>query len=240
MDKLQADNLLKQVKDSYEIIADHFSQTRYRDWPEFAVFKKYIKSGDKVLDAGCGNGRLFDYLKELKVEYQGIDISPKLIATAQNKYPKTKFKVADILSLPFIDQLFDVLVSIATLHHVPSTEYREQVIKDFYRVLKPGGYLLITVWNLAQTEMNKELNNLPSTYIIKKDSCQIIDVMRPWKNPAGQVLAKRYLHAFSQTELEQLNEKNGFKVIKSFYWQKDKIADSKSGYNLCLIAQKVV
>lgn len=238
MDKQQAETILKQVKDSYEIIADHFSQTRYRDWPEFAVFKKYIKSGDKVLDAGCGNGRLFDYLKELEVEYQGVDISPKLIDKAKSKYPEAKFEVADILSLPFADQQFAVLLSIATLHHVPSTEYQKQVIKDFNRVLQPGGYLMITVWNLAQEEMNKALSKLPVGDIIKKENGQIKDVLRPWKNPQGQILAKRYLHGFSQSELEQLVSSQGFKLIESFYLKKGRKTEVKQGYNLCLIAQK--
>ena len=47
MDKRQADKILTEVKNSYEIIADHFSRTRYRDWSEFTIFKNYIKDGKK-------------------------------------------------------------------------------------------------------------------------------------------------------------------------------------------------
>ncbi|MBU1148594.1 class I SAM-dependent methyltransferase [Patescibacteria group bacterium] len=240
MNKKQADKILTEVKDSYQIIADHFSRTRYRDWSEFAIFKKYIKSGDKALDAGCGNGRLYDSLQELDIEYQGVDISSKLIDKAKNKYPEAKFEVGDILSLPFADQQFDVLLSIATLHHVPSSKYRKQVIEDFARVIKPGGYLMVTVWNLAQREMNKELGNLPPADIINKDGDQIIDVMRPWKNPQGEVLAKRYLHGFSQQELEQLISSSGFKIIESFYAKRGKKTGPNQAYNLCLIAQKMI
>jgi len=238
MDKQQADSLLKEVKDSYEIIADHFNQTRYRDWPEFAVFKKYIKSGDKVLDAGCGNGRLYDSLQELKIDYQGVDISSKLIKTARSKFPKAKFAVADILTLPFTDQQFDVLLSIATLQHIPSTKYRHQVIKGFYRVLKPAGHLMITVWNLAQDKMNRELNSLPPADVIKRETEQIKDVYRPWKNPEGQVLTKRYLHGFSRPELEQLVSSEKFKIVESFYAKKGAETEPKQAYNLCLIAKK--
>ncbi|MFH1598585.1 MAG: class I SAM-dependent methyltransferase [Patescibacteria group bacterium] len=238
MDKRQADKILKQVKDNYETIADHFSQTRYRDWSEFAIFKKYIKSGDKVLDAGCGNGRLYDSLQGLGISYTGVDISPRLIRKAQGKYPKVKFKVGDILSLPLADQQFNVLLSVATLHHVPSTGYRGQVIKDFYRVLKPGGYLMITVWNLAQAKMNEQLRNLPADDIIRREAEEIKDVFRPWKNPQGEVLTKRYLHGFGQVELERLVSSEKFKIIESFYAKKGKKTDQKQAYNLCLIAQK--
>ena len=54
------------------------------------------------------------------------------------------------------------------------------------------------------------------------------------------MLTKRYLHAFGQSELEDLIAKNGFKIVKSFYSQKGQLSNKKEGYNLCLIAQKVL
>ena len=240
MDKRQADKILTEVKNSYEIIADHFSRTRYRDWSEFTIFKNYIKSGDKVLDAGCGNGRLYESLKELKIKYIGIDISPKLIKKAQSKYTKVKFKVADILKTPFPDQQFNVLLSIATLHHTPSVDYQKQVIKEFCRVLKPSGYLMITVWNLRQKDFQARLKKLPAELIMAKEDQVITDVFWPWKNPQGQVLTKRYLHGFSRAELAELVSLENFQIKEIFYSRKSEESDEKQGYNLCLIAQKVV
>lgn len=52
-----------------------------------------IKSGDAVLDIGCGGGELTQYFKEkkIKVEYTGIDINPHYLQIAQSRYPKSKF-----------------------------------------------------------------------------------------------------------------------------------------------------
>jgi len=240
MKEKQAKQILEQVRKSYDSIADHFSQTRYRDWPEFSFFKQYSKSGDKVLDAGCGNGRLYASLKEMQVDYTGIDLSPQLIKKAKSKYPQAKFSVADVLNLPFTAEEFGSVISVATLHHIPSSEFQDQVIKQFYRVIKPGGYLMLTVWNLKQENFQQKIAQLPPKNIIEQKVGKVKDIWWPWKNSQGKVLTKRYLHSFSQTELEKLVNRNGFVIIKSFYSQKGEITDKNQGYNLCLIAQKML
>ena len=228
------------MKDSYEVIADHFSKTRYRDWSEFAIFKDYIKSSDKVLDAGCGNGRLYDSLQELGISYLGVDISPKLIAIAQEKFPQVEFQVADMLNLPFPDQQFDVVLSIASLHHVPSKKLRQQQIREFSRVLKSNGYLIITVWNLWQKHYRSELFKYTRQKLFGQSKLDFGDIYWRWKNPQGEVLTRRYLHGFSRPELEKLVRQSGFKIIKSFYSKKGQTANKWTAYNLCLIAQKLI
>ena len=68
------------------------------------IIEKEIPKGSKVLDIGCGYGRmapLFD-------KYTGIDISPDFIALAQEIHPDKKFLVADLNKLPFKDKEFEV------------------------------------------------------------------------------------------------------------------------------------
>jgi alkylated DNA repair protein alkB family protein 8 len=58
-----AQHLSEQVKKSYNQIAEHFSQTRHTPWTEFQYFEKYLKPEQKILDLGCGNGRLLNSSK---------------------------------------------------------------------------------------------------------------------------------------------------------------------------------
>jgi len=49
---------------------------------------EYIEPGQKVLDLGCGNGRLLNALKDKKIDYIGVDNSEKLLLEAQTLYPE--------------------------------------------------------------------------------------------------------------------------------------------------------
>ncbi|MFH1564480.1 MAG: class I SAM-dependent methyltransferase [bacterium] len=98
MDKATAQLLLSQNKKTYNSIAQNFSQTRNKIWPELDFFiKNYIKDGSSILDVGCGNGRLLGALRadgsptstleaELPFAYTGIDISEKLIDEASKQF----------------------------------------------------------------------------------------------------------------------------------------------------------
>jgi len=92
------DQIIKQIiagtKANYKKIAVKFSDTREKIWPEMEEFKKYIKDGDKILDLGCGNGRLIEAFRNKRVEYTGMDNSKELIEIAKRKFqiPNSKFQ----------------------------------------------------------------------------------------------------------------------------------------------------
>jgi ubiquinone/menaquinone biosynthesis C-methylase UbiE len=137
MKKEYAQYLLNKTKEDYNLISEEFSRTRWFVWEETKfLFSDYVKEGDRVLDIGCGNGRYFELLKIKNASYVGIDNSKNLIEEAKKKYPEADFKVADALDLPFNDNSFDKVYSIAVLHNVPSKELRAQFLKEAHRVLK--------------------------------------------------------------------------------------------------------
>ena len=130
MDRQTQKNLLTLVKSSYEEIADQFNQTRKKYlWPELIKLTKEIKTGDKILDVGCGNGRLLEAFGDKKVSYLGVDNSEKLINLARenqkSKIKNRKFLVGDILDLGKIPEVnFDYVFSIALFHHLPGNDLR--------------------------------------------------------------------------------------------------------------------
>ena len=152
MDKIYAKKISEDTRRNYNLIADDFSRTRRNLWPELSFLKEYVENGDKILDLGCGNGRLAELFKDKEIEYIGIDNSEKLIELAKNRYAaeKIRFIATDGVNLPFPENYFDKIFSIAVLHHIPSRELRLKFLSEARRVLKKDGIAVFTVWNLWQ------------------------------------------------------------------------------------------
>ncbi len=107
-----------------------------------------IKPGDSVLDVGCGTGEVALLAKKRTQagKVYGIDPAPEMIAVARSKAVRKKldvdFRVGVIESLPFPDASVDVVTSSLMMHHLPE-ELKGRGLAEVYRVLKPGGRLLI-------------------------------------------------------------------------------------------------
>jgi ubiquinone/menaquinone biosynthesis C-methylase UbiE len=106
-----------------------------------------IKPGDQVLDVGCGIGLQATAMAKLAGatgKVVGTDISTVMIDIARNRTVDSglalEFLTADAASQPFPDQSFDAVRTERVLMYVPDTR---QVIKEFKRLLKPGGRLVI-------------------------------------------------------------------------------------------------
>ena len=115
---------------------------------KMTVDKALIKPGDLVLDVGCGTGEVTLLAKRRAREGKvyGIDPSPEMIAVARrkaaNKNIDIDFRVGVIEALPFPDASLDVVTSSLMMHHLPQ-ELKVRGLAEVYRVLKPGGRLLI-------------------------------------------------------------------------------------------------
>lgn len=257
MNQETAQKILKQTKNGYNQIADLFSVTRVWPWKVMDSFFSYLKVGERVLDIGCGNGRLYQAIKDRNINYVGIDNSEKLVERAIDKFqiPKSKFQinsnppaggpntkpeflVADALELPFQGEEFDHIFMMAVLPHIPSDELQIKALENAYRVLKPGGFLFTTCWNFWQPKMFwKNFKNR----IKNKNNYQGLgwqDFLIPWKSSFGEILSQRFYHTFTKKELKKLLEKAGFKIKKIFYEYKGEKSNWLKGFNLVVIAKK--
>lgn len=238
MNKKKAEELLKKGREDYNLIAGHFSQTRKYLWEDFKYFGEYVKAGDRVLDAGCGNGRLSEIFQKIKVDYIGLDSSPNLIRLAKRLYPEYKFIVGEITNLPFAENSFAAVFSVAVFQHLPSRKLRLRALKDIYRVLRPGGFFIMTNWNLWQGQFR----GLRFKYNFKKifglNKMDFNDFLKAWKSPAGEILAERYLHAYRLEEIEKLLSESGFKILKNYFSRKGQPALKVEAHNIITIAQK--
>jgi len=212
-----AKKLIEQTRLAYNAVAEDFSRTRARLWPALNLFKNYIKENDKVLDIGCGNGRLVKLIEDKKVEYLGIDYSESLVNIAKENFSDYKFEVGDLLDLKENDNQYDAVLLIAVLHHIPSAKLRDQALQEIYRVLKPGGKLLMTNWNLWQPRFwhyhfKYFMDRKRKIHDLDKG-----DIMREWSGTGNF----RYVHSFTKSELFELAQANGFKQADNKYVKYD-------------------
>lgn len=225
-----AQYLLKKTREDYNLIAEDFSSSRNTLWPELNVFGKYIENGDKVLDLGCGNGRLSELFKDKNIDYLGADNSEKLIKIAKAKYPNSRFQLADALNLPFPDNYFDKIISVAVLHHIPSEILRLKFLQEARRILKPGGLLILTVWDLWQSPKTFFLIiEFALLRIFNRSKLDFKDVFIPWQKKID-----RYIHCFTKGELKKIAEKVGMKVKETGTLK----AKGARNYNTFIVAEK--
>lgn len=215
MNKAQSDKILNLVKRNYAEIAESFDATRKKEiWPTMREYAAGVQSGDKVLDAGCGNGRLLEALKDKKIEYLGIDNSTELIKAAQNNYPQNEFRVADILNLDNVPESgFDYIFCLAVLQHIPSVELRIKFLKNLASKLKPAGRLIVSTWNLGNMPKYRNLilrNRLLKAFGLYRLEAR--DLLFPWKNSQGESVSNRYYHAFTVKEIKELSRAAGLKI----------------------------
>lgn len=103
------------------------------------------RPGDRVLDIGSGPGKLAKRLAAAvgrEGQVTGVDPSEPMIAYARRHAPDCRFVLAPAQSIAEPDASFDVVTSTFVMHHIPE-EHRETAIGHAYRVLRPGGRLLI-------------------------------------------------------------------------------------------------
>ncbi|MFN6155899.1 class I SAM-dependent methyltransferase [Anabaena sp. AL09] len=105
---------------------------------QLALQNLKLQSDTQILDLCCGSGQVTRFLVNFSENVTGLDASPLSIQRAQKNVPNAKYIEAFAEDMPFADNLFDVVHTSAALHEMQS-EQLPKIIKEVYRVLKPGG-----------------------------------------------------------------------------------------------------
>jgi len=144
----QTEGLLIRWAPYYDLVTNLMMFGKARRLRDMTVDQALIKSGDSVLDVGCGTGEvtLLAKTRAKQGTVYGIDPAPEMIAVARKKAAhkglEIDFRVGVIEALPFSDSSLDVVTSSLMMHHLPE-DLKAGGLAEIYRVLKPGGRLLI-------------------------------------------------------------------------------------------------
>ena len=132
----------------YDLVTNMMTLGQARRLRKTTVDLALIQPGDCVLDVGCGTGEVTLAAKTRAKQgaVYGIDPAPEMIAVARSKAARKRldmdFRVGVIEALPFADASMDVVTSSLMMHHLPD-DLKIRGLAEIYRVLKPGGRLLI-------------------------------------------------------------------------------------------------
>ncbi len=132
------------LAESYNAMIDHKPHNAYYDRPNTLELIKDVK-GKSILDVACGPGKYAEILLSKGAEVTGFDISPEMIKYAKKRNKKSGTFFVHNMSKPFKmlkKDSFDIALCALAMHYV---EDWESTIKEFYRVLKTNGQLIISI-----------------------------------------------------------------------------------------------
>ncbi|GAK56060.1 methyltransferase, UbiE/COQ5 family [Candidatus Vecturithrix granuli] len=133
----------------YETLANRSGLWR----EEQCLINRYFSAPARVLIIGCGTGREAFPLEQQGFTTIGIDIALRTLILANEKLrkmPEVKlsFQQGDAVALPYRDESFEnVLMVTQVIQHIPKRRYRRQALCEINRILKPGGYGILSAFN---------------------------------------------------------------------------------------------
>lgn len=239
--------------DFYRRSGADFSATRNFSWPGWNQLLPFFKkkphhSTLRILDLGCGNGRLLEFLQihlRAQFAYLGLDSSEQLLQIARHNYPEQEFISYDLVQkflatgkiiLPTAKK-FDLIVLFGLTHHLPSAALRLQLMSDLKNYLAADGYLIVSNWQFASEQERFAKNTLTWSKIWRNKQIgwwrkwqlgrllwqlEENDYLLDWRQGQSAKQVFRYCHFVSELEMRQLAEAAGLETVSTFH------ADGKS------------
>jgi ubiquinone/menaquinone biosynthesis C-methylase UbiE len=171
----------------------------------------HIRNGERILEVAVGTGRVFKQILSQNREGQneGIDLSPEMLARTEKRVRDRFFnyslKEADAYFLPFADESFDLIINNYMFDLLPEEDFLH-VLREFRRVLKPGGRMVITSMTMGKRWYNRIWDRLArSTEILA--GCRPISLEEDTKKAGFENLEVEYVSQFTFPSLVILAEK---------------------------------
>ena len=192
---------------------------------EKRVFEKYIKPSDKIIDIGCGAGRISFGLYSLGYKnVYGCDLAPNMIIAAKNLNKQNglnlHFFIRDICKRSIFNKKYDVAIfSFNGLMCIPGQKNRKKAVKNINHMLKEGGLFIFTAHDREKIDSMNEFFKQEKDRWDKAEQGENLldfgDVENPDKFAS-------FLHIPNSDEIKDLLEENGFVELEII--EKDKLS----------------
>ena len=106
------------------------------------ITRKYLSCGSCIVEGGCGLGDKAWGLSNAGYKVSAVDFACQTLSRVKSQYPELDVINADVRNMPFSDHSQDGYWSIGVIEHFWGGY--DEILKEAYRVLKPGGYLFLT------------------------------------------------------------------------------------------------
>ncbi len=182
------------TRNSYNKAAQKYYELFHNELEEKEFDKNFLdeylelfSSNSIICSAGCGPcGHIEDYIYRKGIRIIGIDISEKCIEIATKNNPKIQFEIGDFTNMNFEDNCFDGIVSYYSILDSPKI-YLDKIFREFARVLKKNGHLLL---------------------VVKEGKSE------GYENDLLGIKTKIYFSLFTNNEIVSALERNGFNIVK--------------------------
>jgi SAM-dependent methyltransferase len=161
---------MSNVKDLVSAGFDHIHR-RYADWVGYDVARRthyleqaaalgLLRPGD-ALDLGCGTGRhATAHLASVGLRVTGLDVSARGIAVARQEVPAGRFLVADMATIAFPAESFDLVTAFYSVIHLPRDEHG-RLLRRVARWLRPGGGLILNLGTSGGDDYDADWHGVP-------------------------------------------------------------------------------
>ncbi len=236
MDTATIDTLLRLNRAFYGRFAAEYAHSRTANQPGWQRLLDFLPHQGRLLDAGCGHGRLARLLdqRERHLAYVGVDSSPQLLAVARSDAAAlavpTDFIEADVTAPGWTARLpsdsFDAIVALAVLHHIPGRQLRRDLLTHLAGLLAARGVLVLSTWQfMNEARLRRKI--VPWSAVgLTPEQVEAGDALLDWQRGGAGL---RYCHLVDEAELSALAGQAGLTVHAMFH-------DDGRGKNLNLFA----
>ena len=188
----------KYVKDVYNKISNNFNNTRTYTWGWIDESINNLPKNSIICDVGCGNGR---NMMNKNHKFIGVDNSKELLKICINK--GLNVVEGDMCDIPLKTGMMDIVISVASFHHLATEERRIKALMEMKRIIKSSGKIILSVWSINQPDKTRRKFSKYGDTIVK------------W-NQMGEIY-DRYYYIFQLEEINKLFDKVSLKVEKHMW-----------------------
>jgi SAM-dependent methyltransferase len=202
----------------YEQFATQFSRSRQRPWPGFERLAAALPQPcDRLLDIGCGDGRLGRYLLGLNSisTYVGVDFSAGLLKEHTPQAPM-RFVNRDISLAGCLDGLglFEGVACVATLQHIPGFDNRIRLLREMADHLQPAGRILLANWQFMHNERQRRKVLPWSDVGLGHSDVEDGDYLLSWERGG---FGRRYVAMLDESVLAKMADSAELTILDQFY-----------------------